>query len=170
MGYKYKLPPKSPAITPDTLQAMGAEVDFYARKKFVTTPANTEKSMNLENTIRYSLEDANFPPADIDNYIELLYIERNNNMGGEMGDVPLNEKEEGYYAEKVGKDKKTGKDILKIKPGSLQTALDNRLQKFKDENDPKFKSDPNAKNTYKTQAEQGKVNLTKEVIFRLKNR
>jgi len=94
MSYKYKLPPKSPAITPETLKAMGAGVDIYARKKFITTPANTEKSMNLENTIRYSLEDANFSFEDINNYIELLYIERNNNMGGEFSDTPLNEKEE----------------------------------------------------------------------------
>lgn len=81
-------------------------------------------------------------------------------------DVGLNEKEEGYAIEKVGKDEKTGKDILKIEPGSLQTALDNRLQKFK--NDPEFKFDPEAKNTFKE--EQGKANLAQEVLRRLKNR
>jgi len=80
------------------------------------------------------------------------------------------EKEEGYAVEKVGKDEKTGKDILKIEPGSLQTALDNRLQKFKDENDPEFKFDPKAKNTFKDKEEQGKANLTKEVLRRLRNR
>lgn len=162
MGYKYKLPSKPPAITPDTLQAIGAEVDFYARKKFITTPANTEKSMNLENTIRYSLEDAGFSPNDIDNYMELLYIERNNNVGGEEGDTPINEKEQGYYIEKVGKDKK-GNDKLKVHPGSLQTSLDARLQQFKDENDPEFKFDPKAKNTFKDK-------LVKEILFKLKNR
>jgi hypothetical protein len=161
MGYKYKLPSKPPAITPDTLQAMGAEVDFYARKKFITTPANTEKSMNLENTIRYSLEDANFSSDDIDNYMELLYIERNNNMGGEFGDTPLNEKEEGYYIEKVGKDEK-GEDIINVHPGSLQTSLDAKLKSFKDENDPEFKFDPDAKNTFKKR-------LAKEILFKLKN-
>jgi hypothetical protein len=166
MGYKYKLPPK---LTPDTLQAMGAEVDLYARKKFVTTPANTEKSMNLENTIRYSLEDANFSSNDIDNYIELLYIERNNNVGGEFSDTPLNEKEEGYYSEKVGKDEE-GEDILKIHPGSLQTSLDAKLKSFKDEKDPEFKFDPKAKNTFKTLEELGKAKLAQEVLRRLRNR
>jgi hypothetical protein len=58
-------------------------------------------------------------------------------------DVGLNEKEEGYY-----KDPKTGE----IKKGSLQTSLDALTQRFKDEE------------------EQGKENLTKEVLRRLKNR
>lgn len=77
-------------------------------------------------------------------------------------DVGLNEKEEGYAVEKTDDGK------LKGHPGSLQTALDNRLQKFKDENNPEFKFDPKAKNTFKE--EQGKANLAQEVLRRLKNR
>ena len=36
--------------------------------------------------------------------------------------------------------------------------------------DPDFTPDPNAKNTFKTPEEQGKANLAKEVLSRLKNR
>ncbi len=78
-------------LSPEQLEMMGALVDFEARKKFVVTPANTPKSEELEKTIRYSLEEENFDPKDIDNYMEFLYIERNNNIGGEFGDTPLNE-------------------------------------------------------------------------------
>jgi hypothetical protein len=92
MAFKYKLPQRQSGLTPEKLQAMGAEVDLEARKEFVTTPANTDKSEELEKLIIYSLEEASFSPEDIDNYLEFLYIERNNNIGGEFGDVPLNEK------------------------------------------------------------------------------
>jgi hypothetical protein len=93
MAFKYKLPRKQSGLTPEKIQTMGAEVDFNARKEFVTTPANTDKSEELENIIRYSLEDAGFSPDDVDNYMEFLYIERNNNIGGEFGDTPLNEQD-----------------------------------------------------------------------------
>jgi hypothetical protein len=92
MAFKYKLPQRQSGLTPEKLQAMGAEVDLEARKEFVTTPANTDKSEELEKLIIYSLEETGFSPEDIDNYLEFLYIERNNNIGGEFGDVPLNEK------------------------------------------------------------------------------
>lgn len=92
MAFKYKLPQRQSGLTSEKLQAMGAEVDLEARKEFVTTPANTDKSEELEKLIIYSLEEAGFSPEDIDNYLEFLYIERNNNIGGEFGDVPLNEK------------------------------------------------------------------------------
>jgi hypothetical protein len=36
--------------------------------------------------------------------------------------------------------------------------------------DPDFTPDPNAKNTFKTPEEQGKANLAKEVLNKLKNR
>jgi len=36
--------------------------------------------------------------------------------------------------------------------------------------DPDFTPDPNVKNTFKTPEEQGKANLAKEVLSRLKNR
>jgi hypothetical protein len=93
MAFKYKLPRKQSGLTPEKIQTMGAEVDFDARKEFVTTPANTDKSEELENIIRYSLENADFSPDDVDNYMEFLYIERNNNIGGEFGDTPLNEQD-----------------------------------------------------------------------------
>jgi hypothetical protein len=93
MAFKYKLPRKQSGLTPEKIQTMGAEVDFNARKEFVTTPANTDESEELENIIRYSLEDAGFSPDDVDNYMEFLYIERNNNIGGEFGDTPLNEQD-----------------------------------------------------------------------------
>jgi len=92
MAFKYRLPQRQSGLTPEKLQAMGAEVDLGARKEFVTTPANTDKSEELEKIIIYSLEEAGFSPEDIDNYLEFLYIERNNNIGGEFGDIPLNEK------------------------------------------------------------------------------
>lgn len=147
MSYKYKLPPKSPAITPETLKAMGAGVDIYARKKFITTPANTEKSMNLENTIRYSLEDANFSFEDINNYIELLYIERNNNMGGEFSDTPLNEKED----------------------DPIEKAFKDIQDKDPDRDLEQEKRNKALGNTFKTPEELGKINLTKEVLRRLRN-
>jgi hypothetical protein len=93
MAFKYKLPRKQSGLTPEKIQTMGEEVDFDARKEFVTTPANTDKSEELENIIRYSLENADFSPDDVDNYMEFLYIERNNNIGGEFGDTPLNEQD-----------------------------------------------------------------------------
>jgi len=92
MAFKYRLPQKQSGLSPEKLQAIGANVDFDARKEFITTPANTPRSEELESTIIYSLEDAGFSPEDIDNYMEFLYIERNNNIGGEFGDTPINEK------------------------------------------------------------------------------
>jgi hypothetical protein len=104
MAFKYKLVKEGdlgtskdvrrfPSLSPDTLERMGALVDFEARKKFVITPANTPESEELEKIIRYSLEEEDFDPEDIDNYMEFLYIERNNNIGGEFGDTPLNEQD-----------------------------------------------------------------------------
>jgi len=104
MAFKYKLIKEGdlgtskdvrrfPSLSPDALERMGALVDFEARKKFVTTPANTPESEELEKIIRYSLEEEDFDPEDIDNYMEFLYIERNNNIGGEFGDTPLNEQD-----------------------------------------------------------------------------
>jgi hypothetical protein len=152
MAYQYKLVKE---LGPNTLSKIGKFVTDnpkveYIRKEFVKVPANTDESEKLDFVLRGTLEKrGGFTPSDIEEYMDFLYTERNNNVGGEWGDTPLNEKEEGYAVEKVGKDEKTGKDILKIEPGSLQTALDNRLQKFKDEDDPEFKFDPEAKNTFK---------------------
>jgi hypothetical protein len=95
MAFKYKLVKEGdlgtskdvrrfPSLSPDTLERMGALVDFEARKKFVITPANTPESEELEKIIRYSLEEEDFDPEDIDNYMEFLYIERNNNIYGEI--------------------------------------------------------------------------------------
>jgi hypothetical protein len=102
MAFKYKLVKENelgtkkdirlfPALSPDQLDRMGGLVNLDARKEFVVTPANTPKSEELEKIIRYSLEEEGFDPEDVDNYLELLYIERNNNIGGKFGDTPLNE-------------------------------------------------------------------------------
>ena len=167
MSYKYKLPPKSPAITPETLKAMGAGVDIYARKKFITTPANTEKSMNLENTIRYSLEDANFSFEDINNYIELLYIERNNNMGGEFSDTPLNEKEEDDFMKTASDMAQKGNLDYNEKQEKSNRKLGNTPMTDKERN-----MTPEEYREYREREkleEQGRKNLTQEVLRRLRN-
>lgn len=102
MSFKYRLNKENelgtkkdirrfPSLSPDMLDKIGKLVDFDARKEFVITPANTPRSEELENIIRYSLDEENFAPEDIDAYMEFLYIERNKNVGGEFSDTPLNE-------------------------------------------------------------------------------
>ena len=155
MAYKYKLVKE---IKPAELEKAADTVGPYVMKDIIAKRLNYADFDELEKDLgNIGIEQ------DQINQILDLWAERAQLMH-------MNEKEEGYAVEKVGKDKKTGKDILKIEPGSLQTALDNRLQKFKDENDPEFKFDPKAKNTFKDKEEQGKANLTKEVLRRLKNR
>lgn len=150
MAYKYKLVKE---LGPNTLSKIGTFVKDnpkveYIRKKFVKVPANTDESEKLDFVLRGTLEKrGGFTPSDIEEYMDFLYTERNNNVGGEWGDTPLNEKEEGYYTG-VGKDEK-GKDKIIVHPGSLQTSLNAKLQQFKDEDNPEFKFDPKAKNTFK---------------------
>lgn len=100
----------NPTMDEKTLEKMGGLVDFGARKKFVETPANTPESEELEKTIRYSLEEEGFMSDDIDEYMEFLYIERNNNI---FGDTKLNEKTDNTY-EKLIKDYNIGKDTRLI--------------------------------------------------------
>ena len=138
MAFKYKLPKKQSGLTPEKLQTMGAEVDLGARKEFVSTPANTDKSEELEKLIIYSLEDADFSPEDIDNYLEFLYIERNNNIGGEFGDTNLNEKTD-----------------------PIQNKFDDILARFKRE-DEESELNPNSKNTFKEKIKEAVIKRLSE--------
>ena len=136
MAFKYKLVKETEVgnskdvryftFNPEKINRMGGLVDFKARKEFVNTPANTPRSEELENIIKYSLEEEGFDLDDIENYMEFLYIERNQNLGGKWGDTPLNEKE--------------GKE------DPIQTFLDKKLAQWNAEN-PDY--NPDAKNTFK---------------------
>jgi len=153
MAYKYKLVKETelgtskdikrfPSLSPEQLERMGAVVDLDARKEFVVTPANTPRSEELENIIRYSLEEDGFAPEDIDNYMEFIYIERNNNVGGEFGDTPLNEDNEDPLSKKM-------RDLL------------TRFKK-EDEKSGERTPDSNAKNTFKDAIKEA-------ILKRLKN-
>jgi hypothetical protein len=104
MAYKYKLAKpieedklgsaqdlSNVGLTPEEFDFLGQNVDFEARKKYVTTPANTPKSQELKNIIYYSLEDAGFDLDQIRKYMKFLNIERSRNVGGKGGNTPLNE-------------------------------------------------------------------------------
>ena len=107
MAYKYKLAKSikedklgsaqdlsNVGLTPEEFDFLGQNVDFEARKKYVTTPANTPKSQELKDIIYYSLEDAGFDLDQIRKYMKFLNIERSRNVGGKNGNTPLNEKDE----------------------------------------------------------------------------
>ena len=108
MAYKYKLAKSikedklgsaqdlsNVGLTPEEFNFLGQNVDFEARKKYVTTPAaNTSKSQELKDIIYYSLEDAGFNLDQIKKYMKFLNIERSRNVGGKNGNTPLNEKDE----------------------------------------------------------------------------
>jgi len=104
MAYKYKLAKpieedklgsaqdlSNVGLTPEEFDFLGQNVDFEARKKYVTTPANTSKSQELKDIIYYSLEDAGFDLDQIRKYMKFLNIERSRNVGGKGGNTPLNE-------------------------------------------------------------------------------
>jgi len=162
MAYKYKLN----ELSSDVLSKIGTFIKDnpkveYIRKEFVKVPANTDESEKLDFVLRGVLEKrGGFKPLEVEEYMDFLYTERNNNVGGKWGDTPLNEKEEGYYTG-VGKDKK-GEDKIIVHPGSLQTSLNAKLQQFKDEDDPEFKFDPKAKNTFKQAVKEMVMSKLKE--------
>jgi hypothetical protein len=58
------------------------------RKEFVNSPANSDESLELEDIIRDILSEKGLSEDDIETYMDILYIERNNNIYDE---VPLNE-------------------------------------------------------------------------------
>jgi len=94
MAYRYKLVKE---LGPNTLSKIGKFVTDnpkveYIRKEFVKVPANTDESERLDFVLRGTLEKrGGFTPSDIEEYMDFLYTERNNNVGGEWGDTPLNE-------------------------------------------------------------------------------
>jgi hypothetical protein len=94
MAYRYKLVKE---LGPNTLSKIGKFVTDnpkveYIRKEFVKVPANTDESERLDFVLRGTLEKrGDFTPSDIEEYMDFLYTERNNNVGGEWGDTPLNE-------------------------------------------------------------------------------
>jgi hypothetical protein len=94
MAYQYKLVKE---LGPNTLSKIGKFVTDnpkveYIRKEFVKVPANTDESERLDFVLRGTLEKrGGFTPSDIEEYMDFLYTERNNNVGGEWGDTPLNE-------------------------------------------------------------------------------
>jgi len=151
MAYKYKLVKE---LGPDTLSKIGKFIKDnpkveYIRKEFVQTPANTDESEKLDFVLQGTLEKhGGFTPLDIEKYMDFLYTERNNNVGGEWGDTPLNE----------------------VDP--LHNKMQDLLKRFKKEDDEmgEPKPDPNAKNTFKDIETEGRKNLAKEVLSRLKNR
>jgi hypothetical protein len=148
MAYKYKLN----ELSSDVLSKIGTFIKDnpkveYIRKEFVKTPANTDESEKLDFVLRGVLEKrGGFKPLEVEKYMDFLYIERNNNVGGEWGDTQLNEEEPltGKFADLLARFKKEDEEM----------------------GEPKL--DPNAKNTFKE--EQGRKNLAKEVLSKLKNR
>jgi len=58
------------------------------RNEFVNSPANSDESLELEDIIRDILSEKGLSEDDIETYMDILYIERNNNIQGE---VPLSE-------------------------------------------------------------------------------
>ncbi len=130
MAYKYKLVKE---LGPNTLSKIGTFIKDnpkveYIRKEFVKVPTNTDESEKLDFVLRGVLEKrGGFTPSDIEEYMDFLYTERNNNVGGEWGDTPLNEEEplKGKFADLLARFKKEDEEMGEPKP------------------------DPNAKNTFK---------------------
>jgi len=140
MAYKYKL-----------VKELGPQ-DFEKAAKTVgpdTMDAVSKGQLNYQDydELEKILGQAGVEQSKIEQILDLW------SQRSEYANV--NEKEEGYY-----KDPKTGE----IKKGSLQTAFNKKMKSMFGE------PDPNVKNTFKTPEEQGKENLTKEVLRRLKNR
>lgn len=152
MAFKYKLTKESELgnkkdirrffnLSPEMLNRMGGLVNLKAREEYVTTPANTPKSEELENIIRYSLYEEGFEDKEIDAYMEMLYIERNNNVGGEFGDTPLNEE----------------------KPKDpIQTFLNKKVQQWNAEEEKENPGYGKAKNTFKTYLKERIIKRLKE--------
>ena len=143
MAYKYQLVKE---LGPDTLSKIGKFVTDnpkveYIRKEFVKVPANTDESEKLDFVLRGTLEKrGGFTPLDIEEYMDFLYTERNNNVGGEWGDTPLNEEEplKGKFADLLARFKK------------------------EDEEMGEPKSDPNIKNTFKQAVKEMVMSKLKE--------
>ena len=73
-------------ISPATISRIN--LNPILRDEFVHTPANSDESEELDHTIRDILSKKGLSEDDIETYMDILYIERNNNIYGE---IPLNE-------------------------------------------------------------------------------
>jgi len=153
MAYKYKLN----ELSSDVLSKIGVFVKDnpkveYIRKEFVKVPANTDESEKLDFVLRGVLEKrGGFKPLEIEEYMDFLYIERNNNMGGEWGDTPINE-----LTPKAG--------FATSKEEPLTGKFADLLARFKkeDEEMDEPKPDPNAKNTFKQAVKEMVMTKLKE--------
>lgn len=153
MAYKYKLN----ELSSDVLSKIGTFVKDnpkveYIRKEFVKTPANTDESEKLDFVLRGVLEKrGGFKPLEVEEYMDFLYIERNNNMGGEWGDTPLNE-----LTPKAG--------FATPKEEPLKGKFADLLARFKKEDEEmgEPKPDPNAKNTFKHAVKEMVMSKLKE--------
>jgi hypothetical protein len=142
MAYKYKLN----ELSSDVLSKIGTFIKDnpkveYIRKEFVQTPANTDESEKLDFVLQGTLEKrGGFTPLDIEKYMDFLYTERNNNVGGEGGDTPINE----------------------VDP--LEDKFADLLARFKKEDEEmgEPKSDSNAKNTFKQTVKEMVMTKLKE--------
>ncbi len=157
MAYKYKLIKELGSNTIEdignfirSIKIQPGNIPFEAiRKLFVEVPvANTTDELEtLDFGIRDVLiNDGGFDEQDVEEYMNFLYTERSRNVGG--GGVPINEK---------------GDDFMKTASKMAQDTDSDR-----DEEQEKRNRDKG--NTFKNIETEGRKNLAKEVLSRLKNR
>jgi hypothetical protein len=162
MAYKYKLIKELGSNTIEdignfirSIKIQPGNIPFEAiRKLFVEVPvANTTDELEtLDFGIRDVLiNDGGFDEQDVEEYMNFLYTERSRNVGG--GGVPINEKEE-------EKEKKGFMDI------ASKMAQDTDSDRDKEQE----KRNRDKGNTFKNIETEGRKNLAKEVLSRLKNR
>jgi len=153
MAYKSKLN----ELSSDVLSKIGTFIKDnpkveYIRKEFVKVPANTDESEKLDFVLRGVLEKrGGFKPLEIEEYMDFLYTERNNNVGGEFGDTPINE-----LTPKAG--------FATSKKEPLTGKFADLLARFKKEDEEmgEPKSDSNAKNTFKQTVKEMVMTKLKE--------
>ncbi len=181
MAYKYKLVKE---IESDVLKRIGQFVKSVTiqpgdipleaiRKIFTQIPANNDETETLDFGIRdLLLNDGNFSEDEVEEYMDFLYQERKNSVTS--GGVPINEKDEDEN-KKNKNFMKTASNMAQI--GNLdyneEQERSNRKLGNTPMNDKERKMTPEEYREYRKREkleEQGRKNLTQEVLRRLKNR
>jgi hypothetical protein len=121
---------------------MISTVDKSTVKNFLQEPANSTRSMSLETDIIHSLENAEFDQAEIEEFMDFIYIARNRFVGGgKYGEKPLNEEKP--------------KDVV-------QTFLDKKISQWNDEERKKNPEYGKDKNAFKNEIKEAVLKHLKE--------
>lgn len=174
MAYKYKLVKE---IESDVLKRIGQFVKSVTiqpgdipleaiRKIFTQIPANNDETETLDFGIRdLLLNDGNFSEDEVEEYMDFLYQERKSSVTS--GGVPINEKEDdfiekaSFLAQKGNLDRNKKQEKSNRKLGN--TPMTDKERNMTPEKYREYREREKLE-------EQGRKNLTQEVLRRLKNR